>query len=244
MSRAVAPMPPALTNATANAAPATSGSFASSLALTFVASPSSSLRSSTAAASLSRSSPSSRRISCSSAVAILQRLRRQLRFDDCLLRNGRRPLLHLRAADKGEDRHQHDEPTRDDQERCPHWKRRGEPGRDRREPEPDGEKGEDGRADEQPDADAELGDLLLELGSSELQLEPDERARAFADELRSGTEPTPFLTAGGHDPSSQSALPWPLPGGGRRPRRRTDSGRRRAASASGSRARAAAWADP
>src|SRR6185503_12416948 len=100
---------------------ATTGSFARILAPTSVASATSALRWSTEAASWSRSVSISRR-TCSGVrllvlVAIgFQRLGGQLRLADRLLGNRRRPLLDPIDSDEAEDRGDHEQGERHDQD--------------------------------------------------------------------------------------------------------------------------------
>src|SRR4051812_23690011 len=165
----VAPTPPALRKPSANAPPAMIGSFERMS----VAAPSSSRRVSTASARRSRSSWSSRRSSCSlgSVVAILQRLRRQLRLFDGLGRRRRHTLLHPAVAEHSEDCGDEEEPAGDDEERGPHRQDVREGGCDGRKPEAEAVEGEKPGADEEPDPDAEERQLALELREREGDLE-------------------------------------------------------------------------
>src|SRR5687767_1964359 len=99
-----------------SAAPATIGSLPRSLALTFVASPISSRRLSTACASCSRSASISRR-SCSGVGALaaiaLQCRRGQLRFANRLLGNRRRAALDPADTEGPENSGRHEQEERD-----------------------------------------------------------------------------------------------------------------------------------
>src|SRR4051812_14712451 len=111
----VAPIPPATTKPAPSVPTATIGRCGRSLAATFVASPISVRRSSTASTSPSRSAAISRR-TCSGVrllpllVAIApQRVRRPPGLVDRLLRDGRCALLHGLDPEEGEDRDEQEE---------------------------------------------------------------------------------------------------------------------------------------
>src|SRR5580765_2338588 len=229
ISLAVAPTPPARRNPTPRAPTTTTGRLARSFPVMSVASLISSRRLSAAPASWSRSTSMSWRTWSTVRELLtaicLQRLGRELRFQDRLLRNGRRALLDLRdteVTDHGGE--QEAEPGRHE-ERRPDGHRSGEPGGNRGEEEADHEDREDRRAQQQSDAEPE----------------PDDRAGTLCNLLDRCAEAVRRLSAvtplGGHRPSSRPT--WP--GRCRRPvrlrRSARDSARRCPASSSASAAR-------
>src|SRR5262249_25555221 len=168
-----------------SAAAVTSGSRAESLPAMSVASSISPRSASTDAASSFRCASISLRtcaiVRCS-AIA-LQRLRRQLRLQDRLLGDGRRPALYRAARERGEHEDAEEQDARHDEQRRPprHLEREARGRRGEREAEH--EEREDRRADAEADAEAERRDLLLQLERGELGLEVDERARRLGDLL-------------------------------------------------------------
>src|SRR3954447_2636646 len=144
---------------------------------------SSSVRSdATASVSSRRSAAVSSR--SSDSVPIAPRLRGRLRFLDRLLGDRVRALAQERVADEAEDRGEQDEPAADDQKREPDREGGRQSRRGRREPEAEREEGEQGRREGDPEAGAELGQLLLELGLREVNLEPHECTPVLGYALR------------------------------------------------------------
>src|SRR3989449_9516165 len=120
MGGGVAPPPPASRKPAPRAPTATTGRFERSLAPMFVASPISSRSVSAAPARCSRSDSMSRR-TCSSVRLLLpaialQRLRRQLRLADRLLRDRRRPLRDLPNPEHAQRECKHEEDSSRDQQ--------------------------------------------------------------------------------------------------------------------------------
>src|SRR5947208_8906559 len=154
-SRIVAPTPPARMNPVPSAPAATTGSRARSLPATSVASPSPARRSSTASASCSRSLAIARRTSCVVRLLVaaiaLERLRRQPRFGDGLLWDGRHALLDHPEPDEGEEARQKRQASEHDHEREPSREHGRERRGDRCEAEPQSEEEEDSRPADEPD---------------------------------------------------------------------------------------------
>ena len=147
---------------------------------------------------------------------MLQRLRRELRLSDCLLRHRRRSLLD-RALSASSPSSADEQQSR--RSRSAARARSGIavaiPAAIVARPKPSAKTGRPRRRAPRPMPIASDRDLLLELERGELELEPHERAGALGDLLRPRT-PRPGLRLsllGVHGPSSRS--PWRA-----RPRRR------------------------